>query len=163
MIKCDGSPIRCLFSIKPFNIQHEQYAQCVMQTIRQILLHTVGKLDDCAIDMKELDGTNYCSLNYYLTDESVKTIIYYYFYTKYLTYQNVDPRSQKYALPRLLTNDFANDNNHIASNFFAPVLGNYSETAKLFGYSDPISSKSIHYHTFSYIDDYDLHDGYESI
>ena len=162
MISSDGSPVHCLFSIKPLSIQHEQYVQYVMETINDVIIQLVGETEDYAIDMKELNGTNYLSLNYYLTDQSVQMIIYYYFYTNYLTHQCIDARSQKYILPRRLTNNFANDNNVIASNFFAPVLSRYSKTAKLFGFSDPISS-SLHYHPVSCIHDYNLHEGYESI
>ena len=162
MISYTGSPVDCLFSIKPLHIQHEQCVQCVMQTINEVIIHANGETQPHAIDMKELDGTNYLSLNCYLTDQSVQTIIYYYFYTNHLTCHYIDTRSQRHILPRRLTNDFANDNNDVASNFFAPVLCRCSETAKLFGYSDPISS-GLHHHTVSHIHDYSLHEGYESI
>ena len=149
----DGSPLLCLFSMKPTNLQHEQYVQYVMNTLSELLRSLDQRLPEFAVDMKEIQGTNFLSLDHYITNDGVKTIIYHYFFAEHLTYQNTNTRTQTYDLSKQVTQTFVAKNPNIAPYFFRPKIGIYDPLAKLFGYKD--ANKQSNFQSFTYHQDYD--------
>ena len=133
-IESNGVTYMCLFSVKPPAVSNKLYAPCVMKQIKQVLKHKTQKSTTYYIQKKESTQERVSSLDHLLTDNAIKTAIYYHFYHAELQPYNYDFVRREFVLHAELTNSFRNDSETEAPSFFSPLNGSYSETAKLFGY-----------------------------
>ena len=140
----DDKPVRnrsndvnymCLFSIKPDNVDGNLCAPYVMKLIKQVLQLKAKTPKRFSIQKKESTQEKVPSLDHLLTDCAIKTFIYYHYYHAELQRYNCDFVRQECVLHAELTNSFCDDCGEEAPFFFSTLNGTYSETAKLFGYS----------------------------
>ena len=137
-------PFRCLLGIKTDDIPHEDYVDCVMNAIKDILTAKSNYPTKCTIDLCDSDVTppHRRSLDSVITDKSIQTVLYRYFYSQHLTDDNFDNTTETCDIPKDVTKTFVKNHPNIAAGIFTPLLGKYSVVAKLFGCTDVASTQT---------------------
>ena len=135
-IKINNVVYKCLFSVKPDDINNDAYALHTMNSIRQVLEHHDTVKNTYNVIENESKHENISSLDTLLTDASIKDIIYHHFYNEELHPDNYDYIRDRFEMHEELTKSFYEDSGASAFYFFSPFEGIYSNTAKSFGYKD---------------------------
>ena len=135
-IKINNVVYKCLFSVKPDDINNDAHALYTMNSIRQVLEHHDTVKNTYNVIENESKHENISSLDTLLTDASIKDIIYHHFYNEELHPDNYDYIRDRFEIHEELTKSFYEDSGVSAFYFFSPFEGIYSNTAKSFGYKD---------------------------
>ena len=133
-IESNGVTCMCLFSMKPPDVRNKLYAPHAMKQITKILKHQAQTSTTYCVQKKESTQERVSSLDHLLTDNAIKTAIYYHFYHAELQPYNYDFVRHEFVLHAELTNSFHEDSQEEANLFYSALNGSYSDTAKLFGY-----------------------------
>ena len=131
-------PFRCLLGIKTDDIDAHDYVNYVMNSMKDIINAKSNYPNKYMIDLHASDVTPSCrrSLDSVITDKSVQTVLYRYYFSSYLTDDNFDDETSTCEIAQHITQTFLTKNPTLAPYFFTSHEGKYSFLATRFGYKN---------------------------